>query len=513
MNFVGDDNANSINGTVFKDVIDAKGGNDTVAASDGNDSVLGGAGIDQLNGGQGKDTIHGGLDQDFIQGGDNGDVDELYGDEGNDVITVGRRDFADGGADSDYIAFYLLDLPAVNADLSGWTSGGTFSFAGATVTNFESGIIFFGSGDDKVRAPSLTMTVYGGGGKDTLLGGAGNDNLYGTENTVAEADVLKGGDGNDVLYGGAHDVLDGGAGTFDLMELSLYTESADYNIDFTALFSGGTVFLGDGGRVAGFESGSVDLGTGDDKVKTGSDATHTGIRVTDRGGNDTLIGGDGNDNLSGGAGNDVIRGGGGLGVDTANYQYESAAVTIDLNIIGFQDTGAAGMDSLSGIENVYGGQSGDRITGDAGNNLFEGYAGADTLIGGQGNDTLNGGTGTGPDADRLSGGAGQDVYNGGLGADVLIWSSVLQTTVGAPDQITGLEAVDIINLKDIDADTTAGGDQAFTVVAALTGVAGQLAVVFTGGVTEWRMDVNGDGTADGIFVALGDHIGHSEYVL
>jgi Ca2+-binding RTX toxin-like protein len=514
MNIVGDDNANTLSGTAFKDIINGKGGADFILGNDGNDSILGGAGGDQIIGGTGRDTIHGGLDNDNLSGGDPSEVDYLYGDEGDDVVAVTRRDHADGGDGYDYLAFHLLDLAAVNVDLSGWTSGATFTFAGATVTSFETGYVWFGSGDDKVRAPGFALTVFGGGGSDTLLGGAGADSLYGIESGAPHAsDVMKGGDGNDLIYGGIGDVIDGGDGAFDNFELNLYDATADYDINFARLFSGKTVLLGDGGRVVHCDVGSVQLGTGDDRVKTGSDATHAGIRVTDGGGNDTLLGGEGNDNLSGGQGNDVIRGGGGAGRDIANYQYESAAVTIDLNITGFQDTGGAGMDSLSDIEDVYGGQSGDRITGDAADNRFEGYAGADTLFGGLGDDTLNGGSGGFNDADRLSGGAGQDDYNGGLGADVLIWSSVAHTTVAAPDEILSLEAADVIDLGGIDANTNAGGNQGFTVVAALTGVAGQLAVHFDGTRTEWRMDVNGDGAADGMFVAQGDHTGHSEYVL
>jgi Ca2+-binding RTX toxin-like protein len=514
MNIVGDNNANTLSGTAFKDIIDGKGGADFILGNDGNDSILGGAGSDQIVGGAGRDTIHGGLDNDNISGGDPNEVDYLYGDTGDDTISVNRRDHADGGDGYDYLAFHLLDLAAVNVDLSGWNSGATFSFAGATVTNFETGYVWFGSGDDKVRAPGFALTVFGGGGSDTLLGGSGADNLYGIESGEPHAsDVMKGGDGNDLIYGGIGDLLDGGDGTFDNFELNFYDATADYDINFGRLFSGKTVLLGDGGRLSHFDMGSVQLGSGDDRVKTGSDATHAGIRVTDGGGNDTLIGGAGNDNLSGGQGNDVIRGRGGAGRDIANYQYESAAVTIDLNITGFQNTGGAGMDLLSDIENVYGGQSGDRITGDGGNNLFEGYAGADTLFGGLGDDTLIGGTGGSNDADRLSGGAGQDKYNGGLGADILIWSSIAHSAVGSPDEILALEAADVIDLAGIDADTTITGNQAFTVVSALTGVAGQLAVIFTGSRTEWQMDINGDQLIDGMFVAQGDHTTHSEYAL
>jgi len=512
MNFVGDNNANTINGTAFKDVIDGLGGDDALNGLGGNDSILGGAGGDQIFGADGKDTIRGGLDADNLQGGDDADFDFIFGDEGNDVITVRRKDHGDGGADSDYVAFYLTDLAAGNYDLSGWTSGGAFSLAGASLDGFESGFVIFGAGDDRIRAPAFHLSVYGGDGNDTVLGGAGSDEIYGAE-TIAQADTLKGGDGDDNLTGGSGDLIDGGAGSSDGFEVYLGYTSTDYVIDFAPLFSGQTVLFGDGTRVVRCERGAVALGIGDDKVETGSSAGVSGIRVTDTGGNDTLIGGEGNDNLSAGQGNDVIRGGAGAGRDIANYQYEAAALVIDLNLTTRQDTGGAGMDLILGCEDVHGGQSGDRITGDNNANHFEGYGGNDTLIGGQGDDTLNGGSDGGTHADRLSGGAGQDRYNGGNGDDILVWSSVFHTTVAAPDHIIGLQAGDVIHLKDIDADTTAAGDQAFTIVAAFTGVAGQLLVATNSIITQWQMDVDGDAVADALFDAQGDHTGHTEYVL
>ena len=515
-NLVGDETGNTITGTAFKDTISGLGGNDSLSGMDGNDSILGGAGFDQLNGGLGRDTVRGGLEADTITGGGDLDIDQLFGDEGNDLISVLRRDIADGGDGHDYIAFYLLDLPAANIDLSGWTSGGSVTVAGTTVSGFESGSLFMGAGDDKVRAPAFQITVFGQAGSDTLIGCAAGDSLYGIEFAAPESDLIKGAEGNDVLYGGVGDILDGGVGDFDKFQLNLYNSSADYDIDFGTLFTGGTVFLGDGGRIVRCEEGTAQLGTGDDRVKTGSTAATSGIAISDTGGNDTFIGGDGNDTLSGGLGNDILRGGGGLGRDVATYQFESGAVTVDLNVSGFQDTDGAGLDSLLDIEDVWGGQGADRLTGNAGDNRLDGGDAADTLIGGAGDDTLNGATGGfdfGTSADRLTGGLGKDLYYGGGGADIMVWGAIGHTTVAAPDEIQLLEAADVLHLGGIDADTTTGGDQAFTIVGALTGAAGQLAVVFTSGYTEWRMDVNGDGTADAMFKSLGDHTGHAEYVL
>ena len=129
-------------------------------------------------------------------------------------------------------------------------------------------------------------------------------------------------------------------------------------------------------------------------------------------GDDTLTGGSGADELRGANGNDVLdgRGGndtlvgdgdttigddeliGGDGVDLANFG-SAAALTIDLGITGPQMTGD-GLDSLSGVENVNGSTSGDRLIGDGSSNTLVGKGGDDEIrIRDGGADAANCGTG------------------------------------------------------------------------------------------------------------------------
>jgi Ca2+-binding RTX toxin-like protein len=96
------------------------------------------------------------------------------------------------------------------------------------------------------------------------------------------------------------------------------------------------------------------------------------------------------------------------GSDTIN----AAAVTTDLSIdltAGATSTIAGGAVTISAatvIENVYGGDGNDMLTGnDAGNRIHGGH-GDDTISGGDGADTLDGGLG----ADTLIGGSGDDIY-------------------------------------------------------------------------------------------------------
>jgi len=109
------------------------------------------------------------------------------------------------------------------------------------------------------------------------------------------------------------------------------------------------------------------------------------------GGDDIIIGRDGNDILNGGAGNDLLDGG--AGTDTADYGGASSGVTVDLNMLAPQNTGGAGIDTLTSIENLTGSTFADTLIGDGNANALSGGAGNDTLIGGLGSDRLTGGLG------------------------------------------------------------------------------------------------------------------------
>ncbi len=137
--------------------------------------------------------------------------------------------------------------------------------------------------------------------------------------------------------------------------------------------------------------------------------------IAGRSGNDSLYGGTGADRLSGGLGNDWIDGG--PGNDTVSFLGEVVAVTVALG-----DAGAKGMatglgsDTLVGIENVFGGDKNDKLSGNAGPNSLWGSAGADQLF------ALAG-------ADMLLGGPGADTLDGGLGIDTASYEGALSAVV------------------------------------------------------------------------------------
>ncbi len=139
-------------------------------------------------------------------------------------------------------------------------------------------------------------------------------------------------------------------------------------------------------------------------------------------------------------------------------------------------------DTRSLIENAVGGSGNDSLTGNDGVNLLRGGAGSDKLYG------LGG-------ADVLEGGAGGDTLSGGAGVDIFDFNSIKDSLASARDIIQDfVRGVDRIDLRTIDANTAAGGDQGFSFIGskAFTGQGGQLS--FSGNVLSG--DVNGDKVAD-----------------
>jgi Ca2+-binding RTX toxin-like protein len=176
---------------------------------------------------------------------------------------------------------------------------------------------------------------------------------------------------------------------------------------------GSTVIGGSGNELFSGGNGSDWLSGGD-----GNDS------IAGLDGNDSILGGNGNDAINGGLGNDSLDGG--TGTDWATYAGATGAVTVNLGT--GTSAGAAGNDSLTGIENVSGGNFADSLLGDGLGNVLNagqstlvagdslgGGAGNDTLIGDAGSDLLDGGN----DADSLSAGADNDTLSGGLGNDTL----------------------------------------------------------------------------------------------
>jgi Ca2+-binding RTX toxin-like protein len=207
-----------------------------------------------------------------------------------------------------------------------------------------------------------------------------------------------------------------------------------------------TVISGNAGR------DTISGSPGRDNISGGSGDDH----IFGRDGNDTIGGGAGNDTISGDAGNDSfwdgrgtdsIKGGvgfdrwtaeaardgadtfeGGSDIDTASYEQRSQGVNLSLN--DRKDDGAPGEADYirADVEQIFGGEGKDVLTGDGK---------ANRIYGGGENDTIDG---LGGD-DTLDGLAGNDTVTGGSGADHIVGSYGNDTLLGR-DSVSGNDKLD-----------------------------------------------------------------------
>ncbi len=234
-------------------------------------------------------------------------------------------------------------------------------------------VILGTSGADVIDALAGNDTVCGMGGKDSLRGNTGND-------------ALAGDDGNDAVTGGpGNDSLVGGAGT-DTASYGDSTAAVTVSLATTAPQSTGGAGTD---TLTGFEA-LLGSRYGDALTGGGADEGLTGGK-----GNDVLTAGAGDDTLAGGAGDDTLLGGDGR--DLASYATATASVTVNLALTTAQATGD-GADTITGVENVTGGDFDDRLTGDIAGNSLRGGPGADALDGARGRDYCDGGDGSGDTA-------------------------------------------------------------------------------------------------------------------
>ena len=505
----GDDKVSSAVGG--RDSIDGGGGDDTITTNSRAIMLEGGGGADTITAYQGADTILGGGGDDVI--GANGANMTIDGGGGNDrwstildtLITFDQAagtlsngtkvvnvesiaiTTARGGRGSTLLITQASDLTVMSQnyrdtfviDLSSEDKGVTFDAS----TEDRIGHLIFGdtditTGPIRAETPAIAFTA------------TAFDDVV----TLADLEI------NDVLP-----ALDGGAG-FDTLGLRLAASSqfvvaedgtitstfGDYESfeRFDILVGGGTniVSLGEGDdTITVIESSiggnALSGGSGEDVIvaSQGADKLDGGV------GDDELHGGDGDDTLNGSFGADLIDGG--AGRDAAGYDGAAEGVKVSLLIAGAQNTQGAGFDTLVGIENLYGSEFKDRLTGDANANTLRGREDDDLLKGGAGDDRLEGG----PGADRMAGGKGGDTF---------AFMKLTDISLGRADHVTDFRHTDgdRIEFSNIDLSKDAG-DQAFTFIgtSAFTGADDlfELRVQDTGN-GNWLVqgDIDHDGAAD-----------------
>lgn len=372
-----------------------------------------------------------------------------------------------------------------------------------------------GGGNDTVAVDFWTKDPYTFTGTSTLRGGSGNDRLYvlleGPNLDVDNGTFrLYGGSGNDRLeatyyypwsqgpnYGAAKDFLYGGTGsdTYVLQERTdVVVERAGEGYD-TVLGWGDDytlaanveklqLFYGDDDAPQGYR------GTGNDlaNVIIGTAANDT---LLGGGGDDTIFGKAAGENLDGNDDADVIRGG--SGNDTI-YGGSGNGESWDGDDVIYGDGGNDRIFGSFGNDRMYGGTGNDEMGGQAGDDAMYGGGGNDRLGGGSGNDSLFGGGG----ADRLSGRDDADQLTGGAGNDIFDYDAVTDSSPGASRDVildfvgVGAAVGDRIDLSTIDANSGAGGNQAFVFrgTAGFTG-AGQVRVTASGADTLVQANTGG----------------------
>lgn len=480
-------------------------GFDDVTTGSGNDSITGDASNNILIAGSGNDTLYASAGTDTINGGIGSDTFVINTTQ-NGLINLNTQTLS-GFTGSNIANDTIIGIENITQTGSG----------GVTITgNVDGNTLIGGSGDDTFIASNGTDTLDGNAGTDTfdyssfttatnlnlttlntngfatLTSGTNTTLLKNIENLIAtdQNDVITGNSSNNIITAGAgNDTIDGGAG-LDTIDGGIGTDTATYQSLSSSVTVNGNTVVDNFGNSEALSNIEIIAGTNFDDtfISTAGTNYYQGL-----GGNDAFTASQGTDTFEGGAGTDTLRfntvntnttltfnlGQSGLrtatgsGVntsfngietligslqtnDTVTYGTVSSDVTVNLQT-GFA-TGLNGDANytISGIENVTGGNGNDAILGDANINFLDGGAGSDVLLSSTNqNGTINlansgnqisGFTGgdneftgdtvvnfenfqhtgsgnitvTGSNADNIiRTGSGNDIIAGGLGADTL----------------------------------------------------------------------------------------------
>lgn len=444
----------------------------TFTGTAGDDSILGSADNDVFHLEQGGDDIARGRagDDTFFMGGAFTGADQIDGGGGGGDVVVLDGDYSAGAT---ITAASLTAIETVR--LTGGHSYHLTVEADAAGTPYIDAL-GLGAGDSlRLDASATTrgLRVDGGVGDDTLIGGSGADQFFGGHGS----NLLVGGAGSDSFeLLGSGDVAKGGAGgdLFRITEINAGTGNdrliGGAGVDFLTISTGGVLVFSDT-TIQSIEHLLIDTGPLDLTMADGNVVKGHILHV-----------------VTSGAG---IRFDGSLESDSRYY-------------VTTQDSAQS-----------------TTLIGGAGDDTLSGASVADLIVGGGGDDHLFTGDVSGTSAsasDTLIGGLGQDKLFStvGGGACHFVFQDIADSASDAPDLIVGLDNHhDIIDLSAIDADLGQDGDQAFELVSAFSGHAGQLVVHYDAGTnrTSISADVDGDATADMVIEVKGSHEAFAGFVL
>jgi Ca2+-binding RTX toxin-like protein len=405
--FIGTSNNDTMNGTIFPDIIEGLGGNDSLSGNNGNDILRGGDGADRLFGDAGNDTLEGGRGNDSFVGSLGDDIYVFNPGDGSDTIAGGS---VSNNTGVDKIVF---GAGIGSADIVFSISGTDFLIKRAGSTDQ---ILLQKFNDTYYRSP-VQFLEFSDGSQIHLTNGvffpgtAGNDTINGT----IYSDTFQGAGGNDSLTGAQGDdvfLFNRGDGQDSIFGVNSYSQT--YGLD--------KIILGEGIVREDFEF----VGNGDHliiKIKGSSDQV-------------TLFGFFSSNSLS-------------YTYPVKKVEFSDGSLldlTKGLSVVG---TGVSDTIQGTGFADIVDGLTGnDSLVGNSGDDLMKGGAGNDTLQGGLGNDWLTGDIGN--DVYVFKGGDGQDTITSGdsavgLGTDTVVFGS----GIAKEDVIlTRLEGDLVVSLKN-----------------------------------------------------------------
>jgi len=397
-------------------------GTDVVVSHDGETDTL--RSIENIQGTVGNDTLIGNSQNNTLSGGAGG-TDTLSGGAGDDRLigggftTVNNAIISKTASQSNLTTATAIDPQARNA----------FTLlSDSTVTNSTT-----------LPHATVSATATGGGLEYYKINAtAGSTAIFDIDGSTIDTWIeLVNSDGSTILAQNDDSTADAG--------------SSAGNSYLTYTFAtAGTYYIRVGRWTSGSDTQAQALAAGTTytlNISLSSATVNTAPISAINTSSASLDGGDGNDLLHGTLGNDTIAGG--AGNDTASFATSfsntAAGVTVDLNLQGgAQNTGAAGSDILTGIENLVGSQYNDTLTGDSGDNVIEGGLGNDTLTGGAGSDT----------ASYAGAAAGVAVALGLTGAQNTVGAGT--DTLGGFENLLGSAFNDSLT-GDANANTLSGG--------------------------------------------------------
>ena len=437
--------SDSLWGANGDDRLTGNGGNDWLNGVGGYDTISGGGGVDTWQGNHDARTTNtqvdlnaqtsnvarlSGIEAMHFHSGKGNDVltahagafnDNIYGNDGNDVITTGQgKDTVNGGVGTDTLVMDWSALTGTGTNIiHRYTSNGWYRYS------------------DKVG----NRVDYYGIERFALSGGAGNDWLGGG----SSFDTLIGNDGNDTLdSGGGRATVDGGAGD-DLWSANL-TEF-NYAILFDAADSQANAQMAARGfDLRNIERLNLSLGAGDDSISTAGYAL-----------NDVIHGGVGDDTMNLGTGHDQANGAEGTDLLIVDYGAADAEVTTRYTSNGWNRY-AVGQDEH--FVDYYGIERFD-VTGGSGDDVLVGWAQHDVLRGNAGDDVLNSLQGTA----IIDGGEGNDRWEADLTASND--AHVLNAVKSQSRAQLGAVGSSIRNIESVSLSLGAGNDNISTAGFAL----------------------------------------------